>query len=373
MKHFLKKDFSHKTKKISLCLVLVLSLSQVFSACGKTKNRDSHATPIKNNVNSITVLNYGKYMDEDVIKKFEKETGIHIKYEEYENPEEMYTKYKSGSIKYDVICTSEYMIQKLMSENELKKIDFKKLSNYNNIDSNVLELNQSYDSKNQYALPYFYGTLGILYDTKKVSKADVQSWNCLWNKKYNNEIIMENSVRDTFAAALKKLNYSINDTNPKHLNKALSILEKQKEHVYAYMVDETADEMVAGNAKIALCYSGEAATAMESKSSLAYTVPKEGSNVWVDSWFIPKTCKSKQNAIKFLDFLCRDDIATANFDYVYYASPIKSVVKKQPKDVLENEAVFPSKKTLENCEIFTMLNQKTTDYYSDLWMKLKAY
>ncbi|SER51898.1 spermidine/putrescine transport system substrate-binding protein [Lachnobacterium bovis] len=359
-----------KLKRICFCLILTMFLSLTLSSCNQKSESKTKKTTFSN---SITVLNYGKYIDENMIKKFEKETGIHVKYEEYESPEEMYTKYKSGSINYDIICTSEYIIQKLMSENEIKKTDFTTLKNYHNIDPKILEINRSFDRKNEYALPYFYGTLGILYDKTKVSSKDVQSWDCLWNKKYNNEIIMENSVRDTFAAALKKLNYSINDTNKKHLEKALYILERQKKHVYAYMVDETADEMIAGNAKLALCYSGEAATAMDSKESLAYSIPKEGSNVWVDSWFIPKSCKNEKNAMMFLDFICREDVATANFDYVYYASPILPVVKKQPKDVLNNEAVFPSKETLKNCEIFTMQDQKTTNYYSDLWMKLKAY
>ncbi len=365
-------------KKFNAHLIIFCILVLTLFGCNKaTLNKDS-TTADKNTdkskaEKSITVLNYGKYYDESAIKKFEKETGINVKYEEYESPEEMYTKYKSGSIDYDVICTSEYIIQKLISENEVQKIDLTSFKNYNNIDPEILKINQSFDPKNQYALPYFYGTLGILYDTRYVSSKEVQSWDCLWNKKYKNEIIMENSVRDSFAPALKRLGYSINEKNHKNLNKALKMLQSQKPYVYAYMVDETADEMIAGNAKMALCYSGEAATAMDSNKYLAYSIPKTGSNVWVDSWFIPKTCKNPELVKKFLDFTCRDDIATANFDYVYYASPILSVIQKQDEETLKNEAVFPSKATLSRCEIFTMQSQQTTDYYTDLWMQLKAY
>ena len=325
-----------------------------------------------NSEKTLTVLNYGKYLDESVIKEFEAKTGIDIKYEEYESPEEMYTKYKAGAIDYDVICTSEYIIQKLISEGEVLAQDYSSLSNYGNLDKDILTLAQSYDPENCYTVPYFYGTVGIVYDTTKVSKEEVSTWNVLWDEKYKNEIIMMNSVRDAFIPALKLCGYGINETSESNLRDALQLLDKQFPIVYAYFVDEIGDEMISGNAQLALIYSGEAAYAMDFNENLAYTIPKEGSNLWIDSWFIPKSCQNEEAAMLFLDFLCSHDAAMTNFEYVYYASPITSVVEALDEDVRNNEAVIPSKESLSQCEVFTSIDDEKTALLNHLWQELKS-
>uniref|UniRef100_UPI004056C8C6 ABC transporter substrate-binding protein n=1 Tax=Agathobacter sp. TaxID=2021311 RepID=UPI004056C8C6 len=356
-------------KKRLLCAgIFAIFLITALIGCGGISSTEES----KKSGNTLTVLNYGKYIDEDALKQFEKETGIDIKYEEYESPEEMYTKYKAGAIDYDVICTSEYIIQKLISEGEVLEQDYASLKNYGNIDSDILTMAQSYDANNTYTVPYFYGTLGIVYDTTKVSEEEVTSWNCLWDKKHKNEIIMMNSVRDAFVPALKLSGYSINDTGESNLRDALSLLNKQFPIVYAYFVDEIGDEMISGNAHMALIYSGEAAYAMDYNENLAYAIPKEGSNLWIDSWFIPKTCKNESAARAFIDYLCRDDVAMANFEYVYYASPITSVVENLDEEVKSNEAVIPSKESLENCEIFIAIDDEKTALLNHLWQELKS-
>lgn len=154
------------------------------------------------NGQTLTVLNYGKYIDESVVKQFEKETGITVKYEEYESPEEMYTKYKAGSINYDVICSSEYMVERLINEGEVLEEDYDAMDNYKNLDPTILDMSASYDKNHTYSVPYFYGTLGLLYNKTTIDAKTVSSWDCLWDPTYEDEIIMENSVRDTFAPAL---------------------------------------------------------------------------------------------------------------------------------------------------------------------------
>ena len=355
-----------KRKLIVFGLLFAFAISTL-SACGNnstTDNRDSSE-------NTLTVLNYGKYIDEGVIKQFEKETGIDIKYEEYESPEEMYTKYKAGAIDYDVICTSEYIIQKLISEGEVLEQDYSSLSNYGNLDSDILKLAQSYDPKNSYTVPYFYGTVGIVYDTTKVTEEEVSSWNCLWDKNHKNEIIMMNSVRDAFIP-LKLSGYGINETSEENLRDALKLLDKQFPIVYAYFVDEIGDEMISGNAHMALIYSGEAAYAMDFNENLAYTIPEEGSNLWIDSWFIPKTCQNEEAAMLFLDYLCGHDVGMANFEYVYYASPLTSVVEALDEEVRNNEAVIPSKESLAECEVFTSIDDEKTALLNHLWQELKS-
>lgn len=324
------------------------------------------------NDQTLTVLNYGKYMDEEVIHQFERETGIKVKYEEYEDPEEMYTKYKAGSIDYDLICTSDYMIEKLAKEGELLTINSSALANYENIDPDIIEMSSAFDPDHCYTVPYFYGTLGILYNTKYVDESEVASWDALWNSRFAGDMIMINSVRDAFAPALITYGYSINETDPDHLQKALDLLVAQAPDVSAYYVDETCDEMIAENAKIAVCYSGEAAAAIDINDNLDYCVPEEGSNLWIDSWFLPHTCKNEENALKFLDYLCQDDVAEANFEYVYYASPILSVIENQDTETREMESINPSNETLRRCEVYRALDDESTTRYNTLWQSLKS-
>ena len=357
-----------KRKLIVFGLIITFILSSLI-ACGTNGNTDNDDT---NSGKTLTVLNYGMYIEESVIKDFERETGIDIKYEEYESPEEMYTKYKAGAIDYDVICTSEYIIQKLINEGEVLEQDYSSLSNYSNLDTDILKLAQTYDPNNTYTLPYFYGTLGIVYDTTKVTEEEVSSWNCLWDINHKNEIIMMNSVRDAFVPALKLSGYGVNETSEANLREALQLLDKQFPIVYAYFVDEIGDEMISGNAHMALAYSGSAAYAMDYNENLSYTIPKEGSNLWIDSWFIPKTCKNQEAAMLFLDYLCSHDVGMANFEYVYYASPLVSVVEALDEEVRSNEAVIPSKESLSKCEVFTSLDDEKTALLNHLWQELKS-
>lgn len=320
---------------------------------------------------TLTVLNYGKYIDEDVLRMFEEETGITVKYEEYEDPEEMYTKYKTKAISYDLICTSDYIVEKLISEDELLPIDFSRVDTYSNIDPAIIDM-CVFDPDHTYSMPYFYGTLGLLYNTKTVDAADVRSWDVLWNGKYAGDFTMMNSVRDSFAPALISLGYSINETDESHLREALDMLIKQSPDVAAYYVDETCDEMAAENFSIALCYSGEAASAMDINDNLDYCVPDEGSNFWVDSWFMPKTCENEDAAYEFLSFLNRADVAEKNFEYVYYASPVLSVTENMDEETRASETINPPKEVLNRCSVYRILDDDATALYNELWSELKA-
>lgn len=343
-------------------LLTVFTLAACFlTACGSSSSEDS-----------LVVLNYGKYIDPDVLELFEEETGISVEYEEYESPEEMYTKYKAGSIDYDLICTSDYMVQKLIEEDEVLELNFDNIPEADNLDQSYFEFSQVFDPENKYSIPYFFGTVGILYNSTMVDASEVDSWDVLWDEKYSGQIIMENSVRDSFMVPLKKLGYSLNTVDEGQLNEALDLLVEQKPLVYAYLVDESSDEMVAGNAAMALVYSGEAALAETYNEDLDYSIPKEGSNMWIDSWFMPKTCKHSENAEKFLDFLCREDIAMKNFEYVYYATPNQAVYDALDEETKNNTTIFPSKEVLNNCEVLSCLDADATALYNTLWKQLKS-
>lgn len=349
---------------VSVAIIFILVIGSVFVFVEK-KNLSGKGSK------TLTVLNYGKYIDEGLVQQFEEETGIIVKYEEYEEPEEMYTKYKAGSISYDLICTSDYIIEKLINEEELLTIDYQAMENYDNIDQTIIDMS-TFDPTHEYTVPYFYGTLGILYNTKVYSEEDVKTWDLIWDTNLTEDLIMTNSVRDAFAPALITLGYSLNDTNPDHLAQAQKLLLEQKPQVSAYYVDETADEMIAENAALAVCYSGEAALAMDENENLNYYVPDEGSNLWIDSWFIPKSCENYDEAIAFLDFLCQDEEALVNFDYVYYASPILYVQENMDIDDRLYSAINPSSDIILNCEVYSALDDEIAAYVNTLWQQIKS-
>lgn len=342
-----------------LCFIAAVAFS---SGCGS-----------KDSENTLTVLNYGKYMEPEVLEMFEEETGIKIDYEEYITPENMYTKYKAGAIDYDLICTSDYMVEKLIQEGQVLPMNYDNIPLVQNLNERYFDFSKSFDPETKYSLPYFFGTVGILYNKEMVDESKVDSWDILWDKDYAGQIIMPDSVRDAFMVSLKRLGYSINTADEKQLREAQKLLLDQKSLIYSYLVDEAQDEMIAGNAAMAVVYSGEAGFAMEFNDNLAFSVPEEGSNMWIDSWFIPKTCTNQENAEKFLNFLCREDIAMMNFDYVYYATPNNEVVDQLDTELQENTTVFPPEEILNNCEVLKTLDDDTTTLYSELWLELKAY
>ncbi|MCR5687076.1 MAG: spermidine/putrescine ABC transporter substrate-binding protein [Lachnospiraceae bacterium] len=347
-------------KTIAASLILIISSLCLLPGCGKSSSGGS-----------LTVFNYSEYLDPEMIAKFTKETGIEIKYEEATTPEEMYTKFTSGAIDYDLLCTSDYMIKRLIDEGQAESVDFSSFENYKNIDPKFAGYSKSYDPEGKYALPYFWGTVGILYNTKQV-KAPVDSWDVLFDGSYSGQIIMQDSMRDSFMVALKYLGYSLNTKDENEIREAAELLKKQKSDVSSYLVDEARDEVVAENAVMAVVYSGEAYLGNEYNPDLEYVIPKEGSNLWIDSWIITKKCKNKEAAEKFLDFLCREDVAEANFEYIYYSTPNKAVVDSMDDEFKNNPAVVPTDESVGNCEIYEALDADTTALYNDLWKEIKS-
>ncbi len=343
------------------CLALFLLAAAALCGCGRDGGE-----------NTLTILNYGKYIDPEAIEIFEDETGIDVEYEEYITPENMYTKYRAGAIDYDLVCTSDYMVEKMIQEGEALEIDFDAIPLSKNLDQSYFDFSKSFDPENKYSMPYFFGTVGILYNKKMVDEAKVRSWEILWDETYSGQIIMPDSVRDSFMVALKILGYSLNTTDDAQLEEAKELLIRQKPLVYSYLVDEAQDEMIAENAAMAVVYSGEAGLALEYNDNLAFSVPEEGSNMWIDSWLIPKTANHVENAEKFLNFLCREDISMMNFDYVYYATPNVKTKAALDKSLQENTTIFPPKEILDNCEILKSLDDAATTNYNILWKEVKA-
>ncbi len=352
-----------------LMLFLCMVLCMAGSGCRSDEADGETSRPAGRNV--LTVLNYGEYIDRSVLKDFEKETGIRVLYEEATTPEEMYAKYMSGAIDYDLICTSEYMVRRFIDEKQVQPIDWNNVPNRKNIGERYWKLISTFDPKCEYTMPYFWGTVGILYDSERVH-GPVDSWEVLFNGEYSGEIIMQNSIRDAYMCALKYKGYSLNTTDPQEMAEAQELLLRQKPDVEAYFVDEVREEMLAGNAILAVCYSGEAAMARDRNEKLEYVLPKEGSNLWQDCWILMKRSRNKEGAEKFLDFLCRVDIARKNFEEVYYPTPNEALYEELPEDEKEDECIFPPEELVEKCEVYQALDKETIARYSRMWKELKV-
>ncbi len=320
----------------------------------------------------VIVYNWGEYMDLDVITQFEEETGIDVVYEEFETNEIMYPKIQSGAIAYDVVCPSDYMIQKMQENGLLAEINFDNIPNMKHIGKTYLEKSREFDPENKYSVPYCWGTVGILYNKTMVDEP-IDSWSVLWDETYADSILMQDSVRDAFGVALKYLGYSLNSTDLDELTEAKDLLIRQKPLVQAYVIDQVRDKMIGNEAAIGVIYSGEAIYTQKENPDLEYVVPKEGSNIWIDSWVIPKNAKHKENAEKFINFLCRPDIALKNFDYITYSTPnVAARELVEDPDIRNSHIAFPSDEELKDCETFHYLGDEADAVYLDLWNKVKS-
>lgn len=321
--------------------------------------------------NVLKVYNWGDYIDEGLVEEFEAETGIKVIYDTFTTNEEMYPKVEADSSLYDVVCPSEYMAQKMRAKGLIQEIDWSKLSNKGNIGSRYLELLDKYsDPGNKYLVPYCWGTVGILYNPNLVDEVP-DSWNILWDEKYKGSILMQDSVRDAFMVAQKKLGYSLNTTDETELNACMQELKNQYPLVKAYVIDEVRDQMVAGDTALGVIYSGEYLFCKEQNEDLEYVIPKEGTNVWYDGWVIMKGAKNVDAAHKWIDFLLRADVAARNFDYITYPTPNKAAEEYIDDEILNDPAVFPDDETLGRCEMFLYLGEAAEDQYYELWKKVK--
>ena len=329
--------------------------------------------------NELYVYNWGEYIDESVIQDFEAETGIHVVYDLFETNEEMYPVIEAGGVAYDVVCPSDYMIQKMVENDLLAEIDFDNIPNIDQIDPEYMERSKAFDPENKYSVPYTWGTVGILYNDKRLEELGVEptdSWMDLWDPRLSGEILMQDSVRDAFMCALKPLGYSLNSTDPGELEEAKELLIQQKPLVQAYVIDQVRDKMLGEEAAVGVIYSGEMLYLQELAEGkdfhLEYVIPEEGTNLWIDSWVIPKNARNKENAEKWIDFLCRPDIAKRNFEYITYATPNRGAFELLDPELQQNKAVFPDWDSLQNAEVYQYLGDEVDSLYNELWKEVKS-
>lgn len=351
-------------KKRLILTALCALLTCLFIGCGSADGANG----------KVYVYNWGEYIDPETITMFEKETGIEVIYDEFETNEIMYPKVESGASAYDVICPSDYMIQKMVENDLLAELDWDKIPNAKqNIGAQYFEQAKDFDPENKYAVPYCFGTVGILYNKTMVDEP-VDSWNVLWDEKYKDNILMQDSVRDAFMVALKKNGFSANSLDEKELEIAKNDLINQKSLVQAYVVDQVRDKMIGNEAALGVIYSGEAIYTQRENPDLEYVIPKEGSNVWIDCWVIPKNCPNKENAQKFIDFMCRADIALKNFDYITYSTPNDAARELIEDEAIKNSPIaFPDLSQYNDLETFYYIGENGDALYNSLWEEIKSH
>lgn len=341
-------------------LLATLTILPMFG-CGKTYENGE-----------VYVYNWGEYIDPETIDMFEEQYSIKVIYDEYETNEMMYPKVEAGAVNYDVVCPSDYMIKKMIDNDLLAELDWNNIPNSKNIGQQYFDTSEEFDPGNKYSVPYCWGTVGILYNTDKVEEP-ITSWAQLWDPKYKNNILMQNSVRDAFMVALKMKGYSMNTLDDSELREATDALVEQKPLVQAYVVDQVRDKMIGNEAAIGVIYSGEAIYTQRENDKLVYVVPEEGTNVWIDSWCVLKNAKNKENAEKFINFMCEPEIALMNFDFITYSTPNDAArALIEDDDIRNSEIAFPDLSKYNNLETFSYLGAEGEEKYNSLWKEVKS-
>lgn len=321
--------------------------------------------------NVLTVYNWGDYIDAELITKFEKETGIKVIYETFDSNEAMMTKIQQGGTAYDIAIPSEYMIDKMKEEKLLVPIDHSKLPNLKYIDPRFMDL--PFDPGNKYSIPYFWGTVGVVYNSKQLGGKKIASWNDLWDKDLRNEILLSDGAREVMGMGLNSLGYSLNDVNKDHLQEAKRKLDALTPNVKAIVGDEIRMLLENGEASIGLVWSGTANEIMLENEDLEYVVPAEGSNLWFDNMVIPKTAKHVDAAHTFINFMLDPKVAAQNTEYVCYSTPNKKALDYMPKETVNDTRFYPTPEMTEKLEVYENLGKKNLAYYSELFLEFKMH
>ena len=354
-------------KVISVILAVLLAVSCLagLSGCGSSKKT------------TLYVYNWGQYISEgddgslDVIAAFEEAyPNIRVQYSTYDSNEIMYSKLSNGGITVDVIIPSDYMIGRMVQEGMLEELNFDNIPNYQYIDDSFK--NTSYDPENKYSVPYTWGTVGIIYNTKYVDKADVTGWELLWNEKYAGKILMFDNSRDAFGIAEYLLGYDVNTTDETELQACAAKLAEQKPVVQQYVMDQIFDAMENEEAWIAPYYAGDYLTMEEENPDLAFYRPTaQGYNMFIDAMCIPTCCQEKEAAEAFINFLCSPEISSANMEFLGYSTPSTAAKELMDPEVADSKVAYPDADTLATGTSFNFLPEETSRYMESLFMEVR--
>jgi spermidine/putrescine transport system substrate-binding protein len=348
-----------KRKLLSLLLscALLLSLTVCLAGCGDSASSNG----------VVNICNWGEYIDEDLLDKFTQETGIKVNYDTFSDNESLYSILSSGSADYDLIIPSDYMISRMISEDMLEPLNFDNIPNYQYIDEAYRGL--EFDPNNTYSVAYTWGTVGIIYNTTMLDYVP-DSWSVLWDESLSGQILMFDNSRDAIGIALKYLGYSQNSTDASQITEAVDLLIQQKPLVQSYVMDQIFDKLEGGEAAVGPYYAGDAITMIDENPDLAFVVPKEGTNLFVDAMCIPKGAANQANAEAFINFICDPENMATNIEYIGYSSPSTAAKELLSEELRESEIAYPDESLLTNTDTFINLPQETLDLYDSEWVRL---
>lgn len=355
-------------KKITLAVALLI-IPFLFSCTRNISDKEK-----------LFVYNWGLYLDKSVIDLFEDKYDCEVIYDEFDTNEEMFAVVSNEGRIYDVLCPTDYMIEKMINKNLLYQYDITTLSNFENIDKRILKIISSFDKDNNYVVPYVHSTLGLIYNKTHLDSLNLPyptKWADLWNEQYKGEILMQDAMRDLLMVGLKKNNFSLNSKNKNEIDIATEDLIKQKPLVNAYMIDDLRDKMVSNNGSIAVMYSGEVEYIKTegNQYEYKYVLPTEGVNFTIDAWVIPKNAKNKDLAKKWIDFMLDENIALLNFDYMHYGiantKTIELIKNRDGDAILKDEAIFPNLDDIDKYELYKDLGDYE-EVYNDAFKKIKS-
>lgn len=358
------RDYYEQRKGISTRSALVLALVLLLAVTGL--NRYAGSLVGAQDQGQVYVYCFGDYIDPELVDSFEEETGYELIIDYFDTNEEMYPVIKNATAEYDVVCASDYMIDKMRKEGLLAEINYENVPNIENLTDNVKPFFDGFDPGMKYSVPHTWGTYGIIYNTELIH-GPIDSWEQLWSEEYAGEVIMPNSIRECNMVAAKILGYSMNTTNEAELSEITELLIEQKPKVYSYANDNARDLMIGDSATLAVITSGDVIYAQDENDKLDFIVPKEGTEVWTDCWAIPRTVNNKRGAEDWINFMLRGDIARVNFEYLTYGIPNKEIL-----DLTDNPILNPSDEVLASCETLANLGSEADDMYSRYWKLFKA-
>lgn len=346
---------------IVICFIIALLLIFIWQL-----NKETRAA----GANSLIVYNWGDYIDMDVIKSFERETGIKVVYQTFESNEAMMAKIRQGGAVFDVCVPSEYTIQKMREENLLLPIDMEQIPNIEHIDQRFINL--EFDPDNQYSIPYFWGTVGIIYNPEEIGHK-IQAWNDLWGTDLANKILLVDGAREVVGLSLNSLGYSLNDTNPEHLATAAERLSQLAPNVKAIVGDEIKGMLINEEAYIGVVWSGDAVEIMGENDKLDYVIPNEGSNLWIDNMAIPTTAKNVDGAHKFINFMLDPKFNAQNTEYVGYSTPNKSALQFIDPEITSDVRFYPGPEITDRLEMYYNIGKKNLAKYSEIFLQFKMH
>lgn len=352
-----------KIISMALAVLLLGGLATLFASCGSSYDGE------------INVYNWAEYVSDgssdtvDIISKFEEEYNIKVNYTTYETNEELYNMLKSSNSSYDVVFPSDYMVEKLITEKLIKKLDLSKIPNQKKIIDRFK--NMDFDKGNNYSIPYSWNVTGLVYN-KTMVKGKPDSWESLWNKSLKGSILMFNNSRDAYAIAMQLCGINPESFTKADIDKATEKLKEQKPLLKKYVMDQTFTEMENNQSAIAPYYAGDIYTMMTNNEDLVGVLPEEGSNLFVDSMCIPESSENVEGAYKFINFMTEPENSAANMDYITYASPVVGAKELIDKDVAESELVYPPDNYLDKCYTFRDVDEDVYSYMQEQFVKLMS-